>query len=73
MLWLCRNVFCSEKPKYVILAAALVGGINANIERAAEFIHINLAIQNNVISCAQKHHVEKLVFLEVHVCILEKH
>ena len=57
-----EHFFANNKPAYVILAAALVGGINANINRSADFIHINLAIQNNVISCAQKHNVEKLVF-----------
>lgn len=55
--------FAAEKPEYVILAAAKVGGIHANNTYPAEFIHINLAIQNNVIHQAWKHDVKRLLFL----------
>ncbi|MDH4007388.1 MAG: NAD-dependent epimerase/dehydratase family protein, partial [Desulfuromonadales bacterium] len=43
------DFFAAEKPEYVILAAAKVGGIQANNTFPADFIRINLAIQNNVI------------------------
>lgn len=52
-----------EKPEYVFLAAAKVGGIVANNTYPAEFIHQNLAIQNNVIDGSYRHGVEKLLFL----------
>jgi len=55
--------FESEKPKYVILAAAKVGGIVANNTYRADFIYENLMIQNNVIHQSYRHSVEKLVFL----------
>ena len=55
--------FISEKPEYVFLAAALVGGIWANKTRKAEFIYNNLQIQNNVIYHAWKNEVKKLEFL----------
>lgn len=55
--------FAAEKPEYVFLAAAKVGGILANSTRPAEFIFDNLAIQNNVIDCCHKHGSEKLLFL----------
>jgi GDP-L-fucose synthase len=55
--------FKSEKPHYVILAAAKVGGIVANNTYRAEFIYENLMIQNNVIHMAYKYGVEKLLFL----------
>ena len=45
-----REYLSSQKPEVVILAAAKVGGINANSSFPAEFIHTNLAIQTNVIS-----------------------
>jgi GDP-L-fucose synthase len=44
-----RNFFAEEKPEYVLLAAALVGGIHANSAYPAEFIQQNLAVQTNVI------------------------
>jgi len=53
----------SEKPDEVILAAAKVGGINANNTYPAEFIYQNLQIQNNVIHAAHKNDVQKLLFL----------
>jgi len=58
-----EEFFATEKPKYVILAAAKVGGIVANNTYRADFIYENLAIQNNVIHNAYKYGVEKLLFL----------
>ena len=55
--------FDAERPEYVFLAAARVGGINANNTRPAEFIHSNLAIQTNVIDAAYRFGVRKLEFL----------
>ena len=52
-----------EKPDYVILAAAKVGGIVANNTYRADFIHENLMIQNNVIHQSYVHGVKKLLFL----------
>jgi GDP-L-fucose synthase len=55
--------FQAEKPEYVFLAAAKVGGINANDTYRAEFIHDNLAIQLNVIDESYQNGVKKLLFL----------
>lgn len=55
--------FEDEKPEYVILAAAKVGGIVANNTYRADFIYENLQIQNNVIHQAYVHKVTKLLFL----------
>lgn len=55
--------FEKEKPEYVILAAAKVGGIVANNKYRADFIYENLMIQNNVIHQAYLNKVKKLVFL----------
>ncbi|MBI5006909.1 MAG: GDP-L-fucose synthase [Nitrosomonadales bacterium] len=55
--------FAAEKPDYVILAAAKVGGIHANNTYPAEFIHDNLVIQSNVIHSAWQNKVERLLFL----------
>ncbi len=55
--------FRAEKPEYVILAAAKVGGIHANNTYPAEFIQINLSIQCNVIHEAWKCGVKRLLFL----------
>lgn len=52
-----------EKPDYVFLAAAKVGGIVANNTYRADFLYENLAIQNNVIHQAYKNDVKKLMFL----------
>jgi len=58
------NVFFEqEKPEYVILAAAKVGGIVANNTYRGQFIYENLMIQNNVIHAAFKYGVKKLLFL----------
>jgi len=58
-----EEFFESEKPEYVILAAAKVGGIVANNTYRADFIYENLAIQNNVIHQSYMHKVKKLLFL----------
>ena len=58
-----RNFFEKENPKYVILAAAKVGGIYANNKYKAEFIYDNLMIQSNVIHSSYLYNVEKLLFL----------
>ena len=55
--------FAAEKPEYVILAAAKVGGIHANNTFPAEFIYLNLMIQNNVIHQAWVNGVTRLLFL----------
>lgn len=55
--------FKSSNPDYVILAAARVGGIQANISKPAEFLYENLVIQNNIIHAAYQSKVKKLVFL----------
>lgn len=60
---LVDDFFRQEKPDYVFLAAAKVGGIMANQSYPADFIYDNLAIQNNVIHAAYKSRVEKLLFL----------
>ena len=54
--------FTEEKPEYVFLAAAKVGGIIANNTYRADFIYENLMIQNNVIHQSYKHGVKKLMF-----------
>lgn len=55
--------FAEERPEFVFLAAAKVGGILANNTRPAEFIHENLAIQTNVIRAAHESGVKRLLFL----------
>lgn len=55
--------FQTEKPEFVFLAAAKVGGIVANNEFPADFIRDNLLIQTNVIDAAYRNDVEKLLFL----------
>lgn len=55
--------FAEEKPDYVFLAAAKVGGIHANNTYPAEFIRDNLAIQTNIIHEAYKNKVKRLLFL----------
>jgi len=57
------DFFSSEKPEYVFLAAAKVGGIVANNTYRGEFIYDNLMIQNNVIHQSYLHKVKKLMFL----------
>jgi GDP-L-fucose synthase len=55
--------FAEEKPEFVFLAAAKVGGIVANNEYPADFIRDNLLIQTNIIDAAYRNNVEKLLFL----------
>ena len=58
-----ERYFCSEKPEYVFLAAAKVGGILGNKNHKAEMIYQNLMIQNNIIHSSYLHGVKKLLFL----------
>jgi GDP-L-fucose synthase len=58
-----NDFFETEKPEYVFLAAAKVGGIIANNTYRAQFIYENLMIQNNIIHQSYKHGVKKLLFL----------
>ena len=58
-----RNFFQTEKPDYVILAAAKVGGIQANNIYRAEFLYDNLMIEANVIHSSYENKVKKLLFL----------
>src|SRR4051794_1773928 len=58
-----ENFFSSEKPDYVFLAAAKVGGILANNNYRGEFIYDNLMIEANIIHQAYLHQVKKLLFL----------
>lgn len=64
--------FEAEKPEFVFLCAAKVGGIVANNEQRAEFLYQNLQIQNNVIATAYASGVRKLLFLGSS-CIYPKH
>lgn len=64
--------FMEEKPEYVFLAAAKVGGILANNDYPASFIRDNMMIQTNVIDAAHQNHVKKLVFFGS-TCIYPKH
>jgi GDP-L-fucose synthase len=58
-----EDFFEKEKPDYVFLAAAKVGGIHANSTYPADFIMINMQIQCNIISASHKNNVKKLLFL----------
>ena len=58
-----EQFFRLNKPEYVFLAAAKVGGIGANSESPAHFIYDNLMIQTNIIDCAYRYGVKKLIFL----------
>ncbi|MCF7817789.1 MAG: GDP-L-fucose synthase [Kiritimatiellales bacterium] len=66
------DFFATEKPEYVVLVAAKVGGIVANSTYRAQFIYENLMIEANVIHSAYKHGVKKLLFLGSS-CIYPKH
>ena len=66
------DFFAAEKPDYVFLAAAKVGGIAANRDCPADFIRDNLMIQTNVIDAAYQYGVKKLLFLGS-TCIYPKH
>lgn len=58
-----NRMFAKERPEYVFLAAAKVGGIQANSKYPADFIYSNLSIQTNVINAAAYYGVKKLLFL----------
>lgn len=58
-----NHFFAKEKPEYVMIAAAKVGGIMANNLYRAQFLYENLMIQNNIIHAAWKNRVKKLLFL----------
>ncbi len=58
-----KRFFDDEQPEYVVLAAAHVGGIMANLKYRADFIYQNLQIQQNVIGESWRHGVKKLLFL----------
>jgi len=58
-----KSFFKQEKPDYVILAAAKVGGINANNTYPADFIYKNIMIEANVINSAYENKVKRLLFL----------
>jgi len=62
------DFFLSEKPEYVFLAAGKVGGIVSNNRRPAEYLHTNLAIQDNVFEAAQGHNVRRLIFYGSSCC-----
>ena len=57
------NFLKKEKPKFIFLAAAKVGGINYNNKYKADFIYENLSIQTNVISSAYENNIKDLIFL----------
>ena len=58
-----QDFFKHERPEVVVLAAAMVGGINANNTKPADFAYSNMQIQCNVIKCCHDYEVEKLLFL----------
>lgn len=58
-----ESFFLNEKPEYVFLAAAKVGGIKANNEMKGDFIYENLTIQSNIIKCSKDFNIKKLLFL----------
>lgn len=58
-----KHFFEKEQPEYVFMAAAKVGGIQANNTYRADFLYENLAMQNNVIHFSHSHGVKKLLFL----------
>jgi len=57
------NFIKRNKPKYIIIAAARVGGIKANVDYPAEFIYENLSIQNNIIHAAYSNKIKNIIFL----------
>jgi GDP-L-fucose synthase len=67
-----EDFFAQEKPEYVVLASAKVGGIGANSRYRGQFIYENLMVQSNVIHAAYTHGVKKLLFLGSS-CIYPKH
>jgi len=67
-----NEFFENEKPEYVFVAAAKVGGIYANNTYRADFIYQNLMIESNLIHASYRHGVKKLLFLGSS-CIYPKH
>ena len=67
-----ERFFAEHRPEYVFLAAAKVGGIEANRSQPAQFLRDNLMIQTNVIDAAHRHGTKKLLFLGSS-CIYPKH
>lgn len=67
-----EQFFAEEKPEVVFMAAAKVGGIEANRRAPADFLQENLAIQSNIFGAAARHGIEKLLFLGSS-CIYPKH
>lgn len=67
-----KDFFAAEKPEYVFLAAARVGGIEANINYPADFLFENLQMQNNIIWSAHENGVKCLLFLGSS-CIYPRH
>ena len=67
-----EQFFARERPEYVFLAAAKVGGINANNTYRADFIYQNLMMESHIIHASYKHAVKKLMFLGSS-CIYPKH
>ena len=57
------NFFNKQRPDYVFIAAAKVGGIKANNEMKGDFIYENLMIQSNIIKSSKDYNVKKLIFL----------
>lgn len=66
------NFFRENEPEYVFLAAGKTGGIMANKTYPAEFLHVNIAIQDNVFEVAQRYEVKHLIFYGSS-CIYPKH
>jgi len=58
-----QNFFIEQKPEYVFIAAARVGGVCSNNNHEADFLFQNLQIQNNLIEASFKHGVKKLIFM----------
>lgn len=67
-----KRLFSSQRPEYVFLAAARVGGVCSNRNHEADFLLDNLRIQNNVIECAHLYSVKKLLFMGS-ACVYPKH
>ena len=57
-----EEFFKSDKPEYVFLAAGKVGGILSNKTHSADYLHINISIQDNVFEAARKYNVRHLIF-----------
>ena len=58
-----NDFFAAERPEYVFLAAAKVGGILANNTYPADFIHDNLILQTNLIEASRINNIDRLLFL----------